>query len=222
MQDLFGVKVQDKFLVYNKIMAIKQVCIEISRFPDWRYGHDMANTWSRMFWWFFIRSRIQRTSSYSLFLSSTFPLLNKTKYFGLRLYYEVSWERSEQERWRLRPLDNLSPWRVNRQTDGHCDSLSPWRSQKEGLFWIILRIQQKFWFTLHVLVTFPCGAAWLGGLCLLRPSLLSLPPQTINPSLLTHITALLPPDLVKATTVFWFRSKENKCVYFCLVSFLVS
>ena len=65
MQDLLRVKVQDKFLVYNKIMAIKQVCIEISRFPDWRYGHDMANTWARMFWWFFIRSRIQRTYSYS-------------------------------------------------------------------------------------------------------------------------------------------------------------
>ena len=56
MQDLLRVKVQEKFLVYNKIMAIKQVCIEISRFPDWRNGHGIANTWSRLFW-FFIRLR---------------------------------------------------------------------------------------------------------------------------------------------------------------------
>ena len=87
-------------------------------------------------------------------------------------------------------------------------------SKKEGLFWNF-KNSAKFWFTLHVLVTFPCGAAWLGGLCLLRPSLLSLPPQTINPSLLAHITALLLPDLVKATTVFWSRSKKiDKCIRF--------
>ena len=133
MQDLLRVKVQDKFLVYNKIMAIKQVCIEISRFPDWRYGHDMANTWSRMFWWFFIRSRIQRVYSPILILHFSFFQ-------------------------RMSALDNF-------------------KNSANSVF------------TLHVLVTFPCRAAWLGGLCSLLPSLLSSPPQTINPSLFAHITA---------------------------------
>ena len=133
MQDLLRVKVQDKFLVYNKIMAIKQVCIEISRFPDWRYGHDMANTWAKCF-----DDSLSDPES-----SEHTPIL--------------IWQFSFKER-----------------------VLNTFKNSANSCF------------TLHVLVTFPCSAAWLGGLCSLLPSLLSLPPQTINPSLLTlltHITA---------------------------------
>ena len=71
-------------------------------------------------------------------------LYNKTKYFRLRLSYQVTWESFNRanQTWdrpetdlrekdeELGDPDNLSPWR----TDGHCDSLSSWRSQKSGFF----------------------------------------------------------------------------------------
>ena len=66
---------------------------------------------------------------------------NKTKYFRLRLYYEVSWEWPKsylREIWARKMKIESSRQvrtgrmneRANEQTNAYCDSLSSWRSQK--------------------------------------------------------------------------------------------
>ena len=69
--------------------------------------------------------------------SSGVKFINKTKYFWLRLSYEVSsesWDHPERDLGqknedRLRDLDNLGLDEITLMNE-HCDSLNSWRSQK--------------------------------------------------------------------------------------------